>query len=114
MNWYKFSNQDIHLWVDDIRPAPPGYNIHVKTAAEAIKILSSGNVTEISLDHDLGPPEAGDGSQIANWIEAQAYSGSIPKLIWHIHSANPVGSQKMNAALVKANEFWDKDKRELV
>lgn len=42
------------LYVDDIRPAPEGWQ-QARTVTDAIKFLSNfGNqVTEISLDHDI-------------------------------------------------------------
>lgn len=42
------------LWLDDERPAPAGW-VHVRTASTAIELLAAGGVTEVSLDHDLGP-----------------------------------------------------------
>lgn len=40
------------LWLDDLRPAPPGW-VWAKTAREALKVLASGRVTYASLDCDL-------------------------------------------------------------
>jgi len=39
--------------LDDVCEAPDGW-IHVRTPEEAIELLRSGQVGEISLDHDLG------------------------------------------------------------
>ena len=41
------------VWLDDVREAPEGW-IHIRTPEEAIDLLRSGAVEEISLDHDLG------------------------------------------------------------
>ena len=41
------------LWIDDIRKAPSGW-VWVKTSTEAIKMLLSRPIEEISFDHDLG------------------------------------------------------------
>lgn len=41
------------LWLDDIRPAPDGWR-WAKSVDEAIGLLCSKNVTDASLDHDLG------------------------------------------------------------
>jgi hypothetical protein len=43
----------VRVWLDDVRKAPEGW-VHVKTPEEAIDLLRSGEVEEISLDHDLG------------------------------------------------------------
>ena len=39
----------INVWLDDERPMPAGYDVHVKTAEEAIDLLKTGNVHKISL-----------------------------------------------------------------
>jgi hypothetical protein len=43
----------MRVWLDDVRDAPDGW-VHVQTPEEAIELLRSGKVKEISLDHDLG------------------------------------------------------------
>jgi hypothetical protein len=96
------------LWVDDIRPAPEEYDTAVATAKEAIDLLSTGTVTHISLDHDLGLPSAGTGYDIARWIETAAFEGKIPQLVWRIHSANPVGRVNMHVALSNADKYFTK------
>ena len=65
INWYiKLSQQGIRLWLDDERdPKDPQIQnnfgarrdeVWVKTADEAKKLLSGGNVISVSLDHDYG------------------------------------------------------------
>lgn len=97
----------MRVWLDDVRVMPAQtFTVHVKTAAEAIALLATGRVEAISLDHDLGPPEAGTGYEVAKYIEESAYHGSLPKLEWAIHSANTVGRQNMERALLRAEQFW--------
>lgn len=98
----------IRLWVDDIRPTPPEYNVTVNNAVDAIKHLNTGNVVEISLDHDLGDDNIGTQIMIAKFIEMKAYDGSLPRLIWHIHSDNAAGRRYMEMALKNADKYWDK------
>jgi hypothetical protein len=60
-----------------------------------IKLLETGEVTEISLDHDLGDDSRGTGYDVLLWIEEQvATSGFTPPSI-HIHSANFSARVKM-------------------
>jgi len=100
----------INLWLDDIRPMPKNYNLHVYTAQAAIAALETGTVEEISLDHDLGDEAAvGSGYQVACWIEEAAYLNKIPKLEWHIHSQNAVGAANMRRALMNATRYWNRD-----
>ena len=42
----------IKLFVDDLRPEPKGWH-RATTIDEAIRILASGMVDEISIDHDI-------------------------------------------------------------
>lgn len=93
------------LWLDDIRPAPEGW-FWVKTAWDAIEQLSRGGVTEVSLDHDLGDDENGTGQFVATWIEAEAYHGRFARIGWRVHSANPIGAERMRMALERAEEYW--------
>ena len=95
------------LWLDDKRAMPRDYDKHVLTAAEAIAALETGEVTEVSLDHDLGPEWlTGNGYMVAKWIEEHAFHGTLQRLVWHVHSQNSVGAASMRAALVNANRFW--------
>lgn len=103
--WFNES-QAVSVWLDDIRPMPSQYTIHAKTAEAAIDLLKRGNVISISLDHDLGLPENGTGYDVAKWIEEHAFNHELPKLQWNVHSANPVGRQRIMAALKNADKFW--------
>ena len=105
------------LWLDDktdgTRPKPDETWIHLTTAKEVIDALKTGEVDEISLDHDLGEKAiVGDGGIVARWIENAAFNGDIPKLIWHIHSKNPIGSEEMRKALENADYLWGIDQEE--
>ncbi len=95
----------VRLWLDDVRPAPEGW-VHACTAQAAISILNVGNVTEISFDHDLGPDNAGTGYDVACAIEEGAYDSLMPKLKWAIHSANPVGRERITSAMNSAERWW--------
>ena len=96
----------MRLWVDDVRPMPKGFNNHAKTYDEALSLLFTGKVKEVSLDHDLGEKDGKDGYGIAKFIWMMARNGGIPRLRWSIHSANPVGRRNMEEALKKADECW--------
>lgn len=99
------------VWLDDLRPMPEGYDIHVATADAAIAALKTKTVTQISLDHDLGDEteiNCGTGYDVAKYIEEAAFFKEIPRLEVAIHSANPVGRDKMKRAITRADEYWDK------
>lgn len=84
------------IYLDDERSCPDGY-ILVKTAEETIEKLKEGNVTHLSLDHDLGTVLTG--YDVLLWLEEQVSLGLVTK-IPHIflHTQNPVGKEKMRAA----------------
>lgn len=93
----------MRVWFDDARPMPAGYDRHARSAQEAILLLQSGQVDYISLDHDLGSEGSHDsGYQVALWIEEQADANRIRVPAWGCHSANPVGRQRIEAAMRSA------------
>nr|WP_200872752.1 cyclic-phosphate processing receiver domain-containing protein [Polycyclovorans algicola] len=80
--------------MDDERQTPGGWD-RVYWPDEAIALLETGAVTEISLDHDLGDDARGTGYDVVLWIEeAVATRGFIaPRVL--VHSANSSARQKM-------------------
>lgn len=66
---------------------------------EAIALLESGAVEELSLDHDLGDDERGTGYDVVLWIEkAVALRGFKPPRVF-VHSANSSARDKMIAGI---------------
>lgn len=98
-------DRTVRLWVDDARDMPEDYNIHVETYQDAIDILDTYEVSAISLDHDLGDVDTRTGYDIACWIEKHATLG-LPRIEWSIHSVNPVGVKRMEAAMTAADRYW--------
>lgn len=94
------------VWLDDVRDMPPEFDIHIRTAATAIKALKSGGVTLISLDHDLGDENAETGYDVAKYIEEAAYKKMLAPLEVEIHSANAAGRKNIERAIQRAMEFW--------
>ena len=97
------------IWLDDERPIPSEFDCHIKTAVEAIELLAAGGVTAISLDHDLGD-NGGTGYEVACYIEQAAYNGMLFPVEVAIHSANPVGRERMEQAINNARLFWSEVK----
>lgn len=92
------------VWLDDERPMPEHFDVHVKTAEEAIALLKTGQVTEISLDHDLGYEKTG--YDVAKFIEESAYNETLKPLHLLIHTANPEGRKNIAFALRNAMRYW--------
>lgn len=95
------------VWLDDERPAPEGW-IQITTAHEAIAALKTKKVTQISLDHDLGLTANGTGYEVACHIELASFMMTLPRLVWTVHTQNPVGRVKITVALEHADKNWDK------
>ena len=92
------------LYLDDEREAPEGW-VRVRWPEEAIELLKTGQVTDLSLDHDLGDDERGTGYDVVLWIEeAVATGGFVPPRIV-VHSANPPARAKMEAGVERIRRF---------
>lgn len=91
------------LWVDDVRPAPPGY-FWVKSVNEAKRFLLDPHIQYcytldlIDIDHDAGEyaQYGGDYIKLLDWLEEIGRNYPI-----HIHSMNPVGVANMRAIIQK-------------
>ena len=96
--------KNMKVFLDDERPTPDGW-VRAFTAPEAIELLKTGQVTELSLDHDLGPEEAGTGYDVCLWVEERIFSqdffieNPFEPPTMKVHSANPVGRQRMELAI---------------
>lgn len=109
------------LWIDDVRPAPEGYVCLKSTRAALSFITSSENrngIELIDLDHDAGDfvQDGGDYIEILNELERLSrhityvngiafhnyWHGLCQKIKFRLHSANPVGVQRMRA-VIQAN-----------
>jgi hypothetical protein len=78
----------MRIYLDDERATPEGWT-RVYWPDEAIALLQTGNVAEISLDHDLGDDARGTGYDVIAWIEeAVVTRGFVPPVV-RVHSANP-------------------------
>jgi hypothetical protein len=89
-------------WVDDCEV------VIARDATLAIRWLAKGVITHVSLDHDLGEfSHAGSGYDVACWIERAAHDGTLDRVVCQCHSMNPVGRDRINAALAGARKAWD-------
>ncbi len=87
------------VWLDDVRPAPEGW-VWAKNVDDLAFHIVSGQVTDVSLDHDLGEGLR-TGYDFLNQFEVLLATGwwtlQVPKFV--IHSANPVGRKNMARAI---------------
>ena len=98
------------LWVDDVRQAPEGWH-HARTNSEAIRLLATREVEEISIDHDIchvteksgsglitGTVECDDDYRAVAYYILAMDPDRKPKKVT-IHTSNPWGAKEMNAIL---------------
>jgi hypothetical protein len=88
-------------WFGDRDIAEPDDWVWAKTVRQAIEALERNDVTEVSLDHDLGEgANVGSGYDVLLWIEARAALDETyrPPVI-HIHTSNTGTLSRMEAAV---------------
>lgn len=95
------------VYLDDERQTPEGW-FRVYEPHQAIGVLESGEVTHISLDHDLGDDEGiGDGYDVVLWLEEQvALNDFIPPKIT-VHSANPPARKRMKQGIEQIRKIYE-------
>lgn len=86
------------IFLDDVRSAPPGW-IRPYWPDDVIELLKSGNVEELSLDHDLGDDSRGTGYTVLLWIEETVVLRNFSVPLIHIHTANVSARNKMIMAV---------------
>lgn len=89
----------VRVWVDDIREPPGRVGCEedywwAKTYDEAIRLLQTGKVDLIMLDHDLGEGQR-TGYDIACWIEDQVLNHGMKMPQIFSQSQNPEGRRKI-------------------
>ena len=88
----------LRLYLDDQRSAPIGW-VLAKTVDDAIEVLRQGEVTELSLDYDLGDPVCGDGLQLLKWLESAIAEGRVPMPRMTAHSGSVLGRRRLEAQI---------------
>lgn len=102
------------LYIDDLRKCPSGWTL-ARTISEAIRILATQNVEEVSIDHDIATECCGCTKSsnetfepVAWFLREQCKSILVgiedirikPKVT--LHTANPIGAKKMAEILADA------------
>src|SRR5687767_14925111 len=86
------------VYLDDERVTPDGW-VRVYWPDEAILLLESGAVAEISLDHDLGDDDRGTGYDVVLWTEEAVMTRGFVPPIMSVHSANSSARLKMEMGI---------------
>lgn len=86
------------VYLDDERPTPEGWT-RTFWPDETISLLQTGQVTALSLDHDLGDDQRGTGYDVVLWIEEAVATSSFAPPHINVHSANSSARTKMQAGI---------------
>lgn len=86
------------VFLDDERETPDGW-VRAYWPDEVIALLQTGQVEELSLDHDLGDDAHGTGYDVIVWIEEAVALRGFPPPTITIHSANTAAAAKMHAGI---------------
>jgi len=109
-NWWILQGwPGLNLWVDDERPAPPGW-YHATSVEEAQDILVSCIVEKWSLDHDLG--EGGETYDLVKWLARELHENDLnfwPGFPPTIHTQNPVGRENIRATVDRYGPYHPGD-----
>ena len=82
------------VYLDDERQTPKGW-VRIYWPDEAIALLKTGDVTHISLDHDLGDDQRGTGYDVVLWIEEAVFTQGFDPPNMQVHSANSSARENM-------------------
>jgi len=99
----------MRVFLDDVRNPPAGWT-RVRWPEEAIELLRTGQVEELSIDHDLGDDDRGTGYDVLLWIEeAVATRRFVPPRLT-VHTANTSARHKMELAVAAIQELADRSR----
>lgn len=93
------------VWLDDVRPMPKDFDVHLRTADDAIEAIKTGLVEIISLDADLGIG-CTPGTAVAKFIEEGARIGRIQRLAVYVHTMCDQARIEMLRCIANADKYW--------
>lgn len=99
------------VYLDDERTTPEGW-VRTYNVPETIKLLETGQVEELSLDHDLGTGVQ-DGQGVTLWLKEKVFNDptfELPTI--YFHTQNPVGKQNMKLDVRWCIELQERRKAE--
>jgi hypothetical protein len=93
----------VRLFVDDIRTADGEWTV-VREITQAIRILATQKVDEVSLDHDImmtsgvATTSSREDYTAVAWYIAAMPEEKRPKVVY-VHTANPEGARRIKSIL---------------
>lgn len=90
----------MRVWVDDVRPMPDGYDVHIKTIGALYAFLlcvsNAGEALDfISFDHDM--PKQLNFETVYDVLKLLDKDNKLDYIFldYRVHSANPDGKQRI-------------------
>ena len=93
------------LWIDDLRPAPTGYDIIALNYHEAITLINqfSEELTHISFDGDLGPTSVdADGNELSGY--------DIATYIEELYVLGRIKLKSLITVQIHSSNYWQRNK----
>ena len=103
------SEGPVKVFLDDERNTPQGW-VRVYWPEEAIELLKSGKVTDISLDHYLGDDRHGTGYDVVLWIEEAVIVRGFKAPNIQVHSSNPSARVKMELGIEHIKTWFNRSR----
>ena len=101
----------LRVFLDDERKTPEGWT-RTFNVLQTIEMLKTRNVSELSLDNDLGSDDE-EGYDVLTWLEEQiAEDVSFPLPLIHLHTANASRRQDMQRAIESIHRIRQKQLEE--
>lgn len=93
------------VFLDDERPTPKGWT-RTHTVEETIDLLKTGDVTDLSLDNDLGQGLR-EGYEVLDWVEeAVVLEDFKPPERMSVHSANAIRAIYMRKLIARIHVLY--------
>jgi hypothetical protein len=101
--WLPRSRQEqlVGVWLDGQRPPPEEAWVCVRTPAEAIALLETGTVNELSLGHDQGLVD------VLAWLEERAAREGLRPPRLSLRSGSPMAHERMQRAVESIRRHAD-------
>lgn len=93
------------LWIDDLRPAPIGYNITALNYHDAINLINqfSEELTHISFDGDLGKLSVDkDGNELSGY--------NIAEYIEELYVLEKIKLKSLITVQIHSSNYWQRNK----
>ena len=92
------------LYLDNQRDAPEGW-LAVRWPEEAILLLATGEVTDLSLDHEFGNGICGKVDEVFDWITVAVTKHGFKAPVITVHSTNATQQQRLQERAVAITQL---------